>query len=108
MQNNGISNKFSFLKNRWTLLWILSLFLFLLWILIFDTYSLLEHRHIDKEIKKLQGNKAYFENEIRKDKQAIKGLRSGDATEKYAREKYYMKRDNEDIFIIEFDSLPQK
>ncbi len=108
MQNKDLSHKYGLIKNKWALLWGLSLLIFLIWLLVFDTYSLLEHRHIDKEINKLEEQKEYFETEISKDKKSIKGLRSGDATEKYAREKYYMKRENEDIFIIEFDSILQK
>lgn len=81
---------------------------FLVWIVFFDNYSWLEHLNINKEIKKLEENKAYFENEIAKDKQAIKGLKNGDATEKYARENYYMKRENEDIYIIDLDTIPAK
>ena len=78
---------------------------FVLWISFFDSYSLLEHRSINKEIDKLEERKAYFENEITNDRKAIKGLKSGDAIEKYARETYYMKRVDEDIFIIEYDSI---
>lgn len=81
---------------------------FVIWISFFDSYSLLEHKVINKEIDKLEDSKKYFENEIDKDKKSIKGLKNGDATEKYAREKYYMKRANEDIFIIEFDTLAQQ
>ncbi len=78
---------------------------FIIWITFFDSYSLIEHQAIDKEIDKLEERESYFQTEINKDKQAIKNLRNGDATEKYAREKYYMKRNNEDIFIIEFDTI---
>ncbi|MTG98947.1 MULTISPECIES: FtsB family cell division protein [Myroides] len=80
---------------------------FAVWIIFFDSFSYFEHRTIDKEIEKLEDNRRYFQKEIDKDKKAIKGLKNGDATEKYAREKYYMKRANEDIFIIEFDTLAQ-
>ncbi len=78
---------------------------FIIWIIFFDSYSLIEHHAIDKEINKLEERENYFQGEIDKDKEAIKNLKNGDATEKYAREKYYMKRDNEDIFIIEFDTI---
>ncbi len=78
---------------------------FIVWIVFFDSYSLIEHHAIDQEIDKMEEKREYFQNEIDKDKQSIKNLKDGDAIEKYAREKYYMKRDNEDIFIIEFDTL---
>jgi len=45
-----------------------------------------------------------------KDDENIKLLKNPDQIEKYAREKYYMKRDSEDIYIIEFedDSLNEE
>ncbi|MEC4114300.1 FtsB family cell division protein [Myroides pelagicus] len=80
---------------------------FLVWIVFFDSFSFFEHQTINKEIDKLEERKHYYESEIERDRNSIKGLKNGDATEKYAREKYYMKRANEDIFIIEFDTLAQ-
>ncbi len=72
-----------------------------------DNYSLLDHRILDKEINELEDNKDYYKDEIKKDQQKIKLLKNPDQIEKYAREKYYMKRDSEDIYIIEFeDDLP--
>jgi len=72
-----------------------------------DNYSLLDHRVLDKEIDELNDNKEYYKDEIKKDQQKIKLLKNPDQIEKYAREKYYMKRDSEDIYIIEFeDDLP--
>lgn len=92
------------LKNRFFLA---SLF-FVIWMLFIDNYSYLEHRVLNKEIEKLEDNKAYFQEQIRRDREAIRSLKNSDATEKYAREKYYMKRENEDIYIIETDTIPTK
>lgn len=100
-------NKFlvpKLLKNRFFLVGVV----FAIWMIFVDNYSYLEHRELNKEREKLKENKAYFENEIRNDREAIKKLQNSDATEKYAREKYYMKRDNEDIYIIEFDTVHSK
>ena len=36
-------------------------------------------------------------------KKSIKNLKNPDQTEKYAREKYYMKKDSEDIYIIDIE-----
>ena len=41
--------------------------------------------------------------EIKKDKEHIQQLHNSEQVEKYAREKYYMKKDSEDIYIIEFE-----
>lgn len=72
-----------------------------------DNYSLLDHQILDKEINELEDNKDYYKDEIKMDQEKIKLLKNPDQIEKYAREKYYMKRDSEDIYIIEFeDDLP--
>ena len=70
-----------FLANRYVLV----LIFFVIWILFLDNYSYLEHRVLDKEIDEIEDNINYYKTEI------------------YAREKYYMKRENEDIYIIEFE-----
>lgn len=88
-----------FLSNRYVLV----LLFFAVWMLFLDNYSYFEHRVLNKEIQELEDNKKYYQDEIRKDKQNIKTLKNPDQIEKYAREKYYMKRDSEDIYIIEFE-----
>jgi len=80
-----------------------------IWILFVDTNSWLIHRELDQEIKELKGNKEYYEKEIVKDQKNIKILKDSSELEKFAREKYFMKRDNEEIYIIEYeDSIPNK
>jgi cell division protein FtsB len=76
---------------------------FTIWMLFLDNYSYLEQRILNKEIEELEDNKTYYQDEIRKDKARIKKLKNPGQVEKYAREKYYMKRENEDIYIIEFE-----
>lgn len=97
-----IVTQYPFLKifgNRYVLV---TLF-FAIWMLFLDNYSYLEHRVLDKEINELEDNKNYYKEEIKKDSENIKKLKNPDQIEKYAREKYYMKRDSEDIYIIEFE-----
>jgi cell division protein FtsB len=75
----------------------------------FDGNSLLIHNELNNEIDALENDKAYYRKEIIKDKKAIKKLKKPDGLEKLAREEYYMKRENEDIYIIEYqDSLKTK
>jgi cell division protein DivIC len=88
-----------FLSNKYVIV----LVFFIVWMFFLDTYSYLEHRFLDKEIDELQTNKEYYQNEINKDKKSIKTLKNQHQIEKYAREKYYMKKDNEDIYIIEYE-----
>ena len=77
--------------------------LFTVWMLFLDNYSYMDQRQLNKQIDELQDNKKYYQDEIKKDNQNIKLLKNQDQVEKYAREKYYMKRENEDIYIIEYE-----
>ncbi len=90
---------FKFLSNKY--IWVL--LLFIIWMLFLDNYSYFGHRVLDKQIDELEQNKEYYQQEIKKDQENIKKLKNPDQTEKYAREKYYMKKDSEDVYIIEFE-----
>lgn len=97
-----ITAKYPFLKflgNRYVLV----IIFFVVWMTFLDNYSYFEHRVLDKEIEELEENRQYYLQEIKKDSTSIRHLNNPDQTEKYAREKYYMKRENEDIYIIEFE-----
>lgn len=76
---------------------------FVVWMLFLDDYSYLNHRVLNKEIEELETNKSYYIEEINGDEKEIKQLKNPEYIEKYAREKYYMKRPQEDIYIIEFE-----
>lgn len=91
---------FQLLSNKY--IWV-SVF-FVIWMTFLDNYSFFDHQILDKEIDKLEENKAYYQEEIRKDNQSIQQLKNSEQIEKYAREKYYMKKENEDIYIIEFEN----
>jgi cell division protein DivIC len=77
--------------------------LFAVWMVFLDNYSYMDQRQLNKQMKELQDNKKYYQDEIRKDKENIKLLKNQDQVEKYAREKYHMKKPNEDVFIIEYE-----
>ncbi|GGE07737.1 FtsB family cell division protein [Psychroflexus salis] len=79
---------------------------FVIWMLFLDTNSWLIQRELNQEKEELLNNRAYYLKEIEKDKQTLKRLNDSVEIEKFARENYYMKRPNEEIFIIEYqDSL---
>ena len=90
---------FKFLSNKY--IWVL--LAFITWMFFLDNYSYFEHRFLNKQIDELEDNAAYYQDEIKKDEQNIKQLKNTEQIEKYAREKYYMKKDSEDIYIIEFE-----
>lgn len=90
-------------------MYVFALTLFVVWMAFFDTNSLLIHLELQGEIKKLEQQKEFLQNEISKDKKVLKELSTPEELEKFAREKYYMKKDNEEIFLIEYkDSLKTK
>ena len=100
--------KFKYLKNPKNL-YVVILVVFAIWMLFFDANSYLIHRELNKEMDDLENEKEYYQNEIEKDKKAIKELSTEEGVEKLAREKYYMKKDSEEIYIIEYeDSLKNK
>ena len=79
--------------------------LFVVWMLFFDENSYINHRELDKEIDKLENANEYFDKQIKADKKIIDNLNDPDSLEKYAREEYKMKKENEDIYIIEYDTV---
>ncbi|MFY0713985.1 septum formation initiator family protein [Seonamhaeicola sp. NFXS20] len=90
-------------------IFILILVAFAIWMLFFDANSWLIHHELNTEIKDLENEKEYYKKEIEKDNKILKELSTEEGLEKFAREEYYMKRDNEEIFIIEYeDSLKQE
>ncbi len=98
---NPFKNKFwlKYLKNKYV--WVL--LFFVTWMIFLDNYSYFDHRFLNKQIEQLEDNKKYYQDEIKKDQANIKELKNSEQIEKYAREKYYMKKDSEDIYIIEFE-----
>jgi cell division protein DivIC len=93
------SGLFKFISNKYVLV---TLF-FIVWMLFLDNYSWLNSRVLNRQIEEMEDNKKYYQDEIRKDAKSIKLLKNPDQIEKYAREKYFMKRDSEDIYIIEYE-----
>jgi len=82
---------------------------FVVWILFFDTRDFItSHFREHAELLKLEKSKQYFEQQIAVTQKELDQLKTNPALlEKYAREKYLMKRDNEDLFVIH-DGTEQK
>ncbi|WP_242205860.1 FtsB family cell division protein [Aestuariivivens insulae] len=82
---------------------------FAVWMLFFDANSWFIHNELNNDIEALEAEKEYYKREIEEDNKAIETLKTEEGLEKFAREEYYMKRDNEEIYIIEYeDSLKAK
>ena len=71
----------------------------------FDSNSLIIHNELNSDINELNEQKSYYEKEIVKDNIELKLIQSDSGLEKYAREKLFMKKDNEEVFLIEYDTI---
>lgn len=87
----------SWLRNKF----LIAFAAFTVWMLFFDERDVFTMRHHRQELKELQQSKKYYTEQINQERTELESLKNNPATlEKYAREKYYMKRDNEDLFLI--------
>ncbi len=72
-----------------------------IWICFLDENNLLERFQHLRELKQLKTDKAYYQKKIEEDKKRLNELKTDDENlEKFAREQYLMKKDNEDVFVI--------
>ncbi|WP_289039777.1 septum formation initiator family protein [uncultured Zobellia sp.] len=100
-------------KKKWfgilTNMYVLVLTVFVIWMLFFDTNSLLIHLELKKEIEKLEKQQKFLKDEIANDKKILEKLSDPEELEKFAREQYFLKKKNEEIYLIEYeDSLKIK
>jgi len=98
LKNNKV---FKILTNIFVLIFIP----FMIWMLFFDENSYLVHRKFNSEIKDLESTVSFYKTKIAEDKATIMKLNDSLQLERFAREQYLMKKENEDIYIIEFDTI---
>lgn len=98
LKNNKV---FKILTNIFVLIFIP----FMIWMLFFDENSYLVHRKFNNEIKDLESTVSFYKTKIAEDKATILKLNDSLQLERFAREQYLMKKENEDIYIIEFDTI---
>jgi cell division protein FtsB len=85
-------------KNKY---WI-TLGTFFVWMAFFDQYDLKNIYGLYQQHQQVLKDKKYYEEEINDTRIKLQELSSDkDKLEKFARENYLMKRDDEDVFIIE-------
>lgn len=73
----------------------------LVWILFFDRYNLMDRLQTQMRIKELSSDLAFYREE-RDHIEETRSMMESDLgeMERFARERYMMKRDNEDLFLI--------
>lgn len=86
-----------FIKNRYAMATIL----LIIWMAFFDSHNWIRQIGLKAELDQLNNDKEFFLSEIEKDSIALFNLNNNPETqEKFAREKYKMKKENEDIILI--------
>ncbi len=79
---------------------------FFVWMLFFDQRDFFQQRERTAELKKVEAAKKYYQEEIDKTKQQLKNLQNNPASvEKYARERYLLRREGEEVYLFE-DTMP--
>ena len=74
---------------------------YLIYLLFFNQYNLISQYNLIKELRQLSEEEKFYEKsivDIKEQQEAI--FRNGTSIEKFAREKYWMKKDSEDIYIF--------
>ena len=90
-------DKLKHINNRF----IIAILIFIVWIVFIDDNSLIYLHGLNKEINDLEQKKDFYQEGIRQEKQELKDLENPKKLQKYAREKLLMKKDGEDIYIVE-------
>lgn len=86
-----------FFKNKF----IMTTVIFILWLLFFDQNNWITQMQYQFELNKLENEREFYDEEIKKVSQDLKELQTNPKSmEKFAREKYLMKKDNEEIFVL--------
>ena len=100
----SIKKKTKWLFRRRTIYVIIGLF-FSTWILFCDNNSYLRHQQLNDEINQLNQQKNFLKERIEEDKKSLKEFDTREGKVKFGREQYYFKKENEDIFVIEYDTI---
>ncbi len=91
-------------KNKYSI----ALIVFAVWISFFDRNDLFTQLSRKQELQKLETSASFYEKEIATTKKDLMDLKNRPSIlEKFAREKFYLKRPNEDIFLVN-DSVVEK
>ncbi len=92
-----------YIREHWHIVknkYFISAFVFVLWVSFFDDNNLLERRQILKERKQLTQDREYYLDKIGEDKEKLEMLEDEKYLEKFAREEYFMRRKDEDVFVV--------
>ncbi|MEO5642140.1 MAG: septum formation initiator family protein [Bacteroidia bacterium] len=101
----ALKSIFSFFKNKY----VLTIVVMAVWLLFFDRNDVFTQYERHEEVKKLEAEHTYYKTEIANNKREGIELQSNlKLLEKFGREHYLMKKDNEEIYLLVEDSLEKK
>jgi cell division protein FtsB len=81
--------------------YILTILIFLIWLLLLDTNNLIARYKEIRELNKLRSDREYYLQKIEVDRKKLRELKTDNENlEKFAREQYHMKKPDEDLYII--------
>jgi len=79
---------------------------FVVWMLFFDQRDFFQQRERAAELKKVEDAKKYYQKEIEYTQKQLNNIQNNKAAiEKYARERYLLRREGEELYLFE-DTLP--
>jgi len=85
------------LRNKY----IITFIVFLVWIFFIDTFDIITQIKMNKEFKQLKEQQEFYKSEVKKDSTIIYNLNNNpEEQERFARERFLMKKDNEDLYIV--------
>ncbi len=85
------------LRNKY----IITFIVFLVWIFFIDTFDIITQIKMNKEFKQLKEQQEFYKSEVEKDSTIIYNLNNNpEEQERFARERFLMKKDNEDLYIV--------
>ncbi len=94
----AIKKLIPFLANRY----FIAILAFVVWMLFFDQRDFFTQRDRAAELNKLEDAKAYYQKEISTTQEQLNNLQSNPgAVEKYARERYLLRREGEEVYLFE-------
>ena len=96
-----MKNYLSMLPSFFRNFYVVTLFFFLLWMLFIDSNDIIAQYKLNKKLEKLEGERNYYLvkiEEVKKDREEL--LSNTELLEKFAREKYLMRKKTEDLFVI--------
>lgn len=84
-------------------LWLMTIVVFFLLIFFFDRNDVMTRQSLKKDIRELEEQKRYYLDRIEEDSTVLERLNDDDFLEQYARENFYMKGDEDVVFIVPED-----